>query len=117
IVNGVRPDSSFANVIATVAEGQIRRHEVFTTFNLNLARLGQTAGQARFDWRRLTINGSLNSFRAQRNQAGPFTVPPSGTLDTEWGPGPGDLPYILNFNLNSSQIRNMNIAFVVNARS
>lgn len=117
ILNGVRPDPLFANVIATVAEGQIRRHEVFTTFNLNLAPLGAGAAQRRFDWRRLTINGSLNSFRAQRNQAGPFTVPPSGTLETEWGPGPGDVPYILNLNVNSSQIRNLNIGFVVNARS
>ena len=117
IVNGVRPDPTFANVIETVAEGQIRRHEVFTTFNLNLAPIGPGAGQARVDWRRLTINGSLNSFRAQRNQAGPFTVPPSGNLDTEWGPGPGDLPYILNLNINSTQIKNLNIAFGVNARS
>ena len=46
---------------------------------------------------------------------GPFDVPASGTLDTEWGSGPADNPYRLNVALTSTQLRNLSINLSLNA--
>ena len=35
-------------------------------------------------------------------------MPPTGSLDDEWGNGPGDLPYWFSVNVNSTQLRNLN---------
>ena len=51
------------------------------------------ANKAAFNWRRLALNGGYSFIRAHRNAIGPFDVPPSGTLATEWGNGPADNPY------------------------
>ena len=68
-----------------------------------------------FNWRRLAVNGGYSFIRARRNALGPFDVPPSGTLDTEWGHGPADNPYRVNVTLTSTQLRNLAIALSVNA--
>jgi hypothetical protein len=106
-VLGVRPDPTFANVIATVTDAQLRRHELSANLNLNLNPAGQNGNSATFDPRRLTAVGSFSLIRARRNADGPFDVPPSGTLATEWGPGPADMPYRFNVSMTSSQIRNV----------
>jgi hypothetical protein len=46
---------------------------------------------------------------------GPFDVPASGTLDTEWGHGPADNPYRVNVTLTSTQLRNVSANISINA--
>jgi hypothetical protein len=113
LVDGVRPDPAFGSVVATVTDAQVRRHELFTTFNFNLAPQSGAANAKVFDWRRITAVGSYSWIRARRNAADAFSVPPSGTLDTEWGPGPADQPYRINASINSTQIRNIAVNFNV----
>ena len=36
LVNGVRPDPAFGNIISTVTDAEIIRHELYVNFNLNL---------------------------------------------------------------------------------
>ena len=38
LVNGVRPDPAFANIISTVTDAELIRHEFFVNFNVNLSR-------------------------------------------------------------------------------
>ena len=38
VVDGVRPDPAYANIIATVTDAQLIRHELFVNFNLSLLR-------------------------------------------------------------------------------
>ena len=109
-VDGVRPDPNSANVISTVTDAEIIRHELFANFNVNFAAAPPAAKQATFNWRRLALNGGYSFIRAHRNAIGPFDVPPSGTLATEWGNGPADNPYRVNLALTSSQIANVSIA-------
>jgi hypothetical protein len=117
IVKGVRADPTLANVIVSRTDGQIRRHEVFTTFNINWAAGVPAVNAARFNWRRFTINGGYSWIRVERNAENAFDVPPSGTLDTEWGPGPADSPYRFNAAFTSTQLKNLqiNLSFVANA--
>ena len=105
LVNGVRPDPDFANIISTVTDAEIIRHELFVNFNVNFAAAlagGQAARPSTGGaWR---STAATRSSARSRNAIGPFDVPASGTLDTEWGNGPADNPYRVNVALTSTQI-------------
>jgi hypothetical protein len=109
LVNGVRSDPNFANVIETITDGSLLRHEVFFNGNFNLAPPGPASGRARWNWQRVTGTWSYQWIRARRNTGNPFDVPPTGSLDDEWGYGPADLPYWFSINVNSTQLRNLNV--------
>jgi len=115
-VNGVRPNPLFANIIETVTDGEIRRHDFNGTLSYNLSPGGAAAARGRFNWRRMTINGQFVRIRGQRNVLGPFDVPPSGTLATEWGPVPATMPWAANLNITSTQVRDLTVSANVNAR-
>jgi len=115
LVNGVRSEPAFANVISTVTDAEIIRHEAFLNFNLNLLAPSAANNRARFNWRRLGMTGGYSYISARRNALGPFDVPASGTLDTEWGRGPADNPYRINVTLTSTQLRNLSAALSLNA--
>jgi hypothetical protein len=106
LVNGVRPDPAFANIISTVTDAEIIRHELYVNFTLSLVAPSPEVNRKTFNWRRLAMNGGYSYIRARRNAIGPFDVPPSGRLDTEWGNGPADNPYRVNVNLTSTQLKN-----------
>ena len=61
------------------------------------------------------MNGGYSFLRARRNAMGPFDVPPSGSLDTEWGHGPADNPYRINVTLTSTQLKNVTMVLSGNA--
>jgi hypothetical protein len=46
--------------------------------------------------------------RSDNNVDGPFIVPPTGTLATEWGPSPGDRRHRFQIQLNSQALKNLN---------
>ena len=115
LINGVRPDPAFANIISTVTDAELRRHEVFVNFNLSLVAPSPATNRANLNWRRLALNGSYSFLRARRNAMGPFDVPASGTLATEWGRGPADNPYRVNVALTSTQLKNLSANLSLNA--
>jgi hypothetical protein len=108
--NGVRPDPRFANIIETVSDGTLLRHELNANLSINIGSSeATTANAALLDWQRVVIVGSYQWVRARQNVVSPFEVPPSGRLVTEWGNGPNDSPYWFNANVTSTQLRNLNI--------
>jgi hypothetical protein len=113
--NGVRPDPTLGNVISTVTDAKLLRHEFYANFNFSLVAPSPAVNRATFNWRRLAANGSYSYLRARRNALGPFDVPASGSLDTEWGRGPADNPYRVNVGVTSTQIKNLSINTSVNA--
>ncbi len=115
LTSGARPDPAFANIISTVTDAELIRHELFVNFNLSLLAPSQATNAKSFNWRRLAMNGSYSFLRARRNALGPFDVPATGTLDTEWGHGPADNPYRINVGLTSTQLRNLSAVLSVNA--
>jgi carboxypeptidase family protein len=115
LVEGLRPDPNYANIISTVTDAELIRHELYVNFNVSLLAPSPAANRASINWRRLAMNGSYSFIRARRNAMGPFDVPPSGSLDREWGHGPADNPYRINVSLTSTQIRNLAINGSINA--
>ena len=116
-VNGVRPDPAFANVIESITDTQIRRHEVYVNAIVNFVTPSPAANQAFFNWRRLTMNAGYSWLRARNNGAGPFEVSPSGDPENDWGPGPADSPYRVQILLTSNQVRNLttNVTYTTTA--
>ena len=108
-IDGVRPDPTFASIIAIVTDTQIRRHELFANATLNLAAQSPGIQQALFNWRRLNINASYSFIGAQNNSGGPWVVPPTGNIEDDWGPGPADSPYRVQLMVTSSQLRNLQV--------
>ncbi len=116
-VDGVRPDPNYANVIEVVTDTEIRRHEAFVNTIISLAPPSPTLQQARFNWRRLSVNAGYSLIDARNNSAGPFAVSPSGNIEDDWGPGPADSPYRVQLLLTSTQIRNVtaNVTYLANS--
>jgi hypothetical protein len=117
LVDGVRPDPRYANVIEAVTDAEIRRHELFVTSIVNFSP-GPAAGtQPRFNWRRVNMNVNYSVIRAQSNSNGPWAVSPTGDPQDDWGPGSQDQPYRVQLLLTSNQIRNVtaNVTFLASS--
>jgi hypothetical protein len=116
-VNGVRPDPDFANVIESITDTEVRRHEIYVNAIISLAAPSPALNQAWFNWRRLNINAGYSWIRAQNNAAGPFDVSPSGDPANDWGPGPQDTPYRIQILMTSTQIKNVtaNLTYTANS--
>jgi hypothetical protein len=115
--NGARPDPNFLNVIETVSDAESRGHSLSVGGNVNIAPPGPATAAPRFNWKRMNV-GVFYSFNRNRNNSdGVFSVPASGTLDTEWGPAQGSRDHSVNFNLNSNQIKNLNLGVSMSASS
>jgi hypothetical protein len=132
-VNGVRPDPTVANVVETVSEGRSHAQSLSTFLSLNLAPKGaagpstvmlggggmimMAGGGASssgpfFSARRgLALTLSYTLAKSENDVEGAFSVPPSGTLATEWGPSNFDTRHRAFIGVNSSAIRNLSLSF------
>ena len=55
--------------------------------------------------------------QAENNTDGAFTVPPSGTLATEWGPTGGDRRHRVSASINSQALKNLNASLTLAGNS
>jgi hypothetical protein len=109
-VNGVRPDPELANVLLAVTDGQTRRHDITVNLNVSMLAPSSAANQKRLNWKRLALAASYGRIHSwQTGDGGPFTPPPTGTIDTEWSPAPSDQRYRVSGSLTSTQLRNLNV--------
>jgi hypothetical protein len=108
LIDGVRADPNFANVIEAVTDTQVRRHEFSVNAQIALVPPGPAAQNSRLvDWRKLTMNVSYTLVHVRNNSGGPWAVPPTGNIEDDWGPGPEDNPYRVQVLMTSNQVRNV----------
>ena len=112
-INGIRPDPGYANIIQTVSDGATRSDQLSATMNVNLAGGVRNAGAPRWNVRRTTLRLVYWIARANNNVDGPFVVPPSGSLGTEWAPAPGDRRHRYQVALNTQALKNLNASFTL----
>jgi hypothetical protein len=117
IVNGVRPDPNYGNVIASVTDSEIKRDEVFVNSTISFAAPSPALNQARFNWRRMNVQAGYSWIRPDNNSDGWFSVPPTGNIEEDWGPGPQDSPYRINIVATGTQLRNLTtvLTWIANA--
>jgi hypothetical protein len=99
-------------VIEVTSDGQQHSQQVQTNLTVNLTPKGRAA-DGLVNWRRASLRVGYTLSKVQNNSDGPFVVPPSGTLTTEWGPAPGDRRHRGNFSITSQALRNLNATFRV----
>ena len=139
-IDGVRPDPRFANVVDVVSDAASRQHELRVDASLNPgAMLPLPPSAPRVSWKRITVFANYTLSSLQNNTDGPFSVSPTGTLATEWGPANGgsasagtnipgiiafggapttvDVRHRANVNVNNQVVRNVVVAIGVNASS
>jgi hypothetical protein len=108
-IDGVRPDPRFANVIRIVDDGESKNHSLSSSLNVSLATPSAVLQQARFNWRRGSVNVNYTLAKQRSNSDGAFSVPFSGSPEGEWGPANNDVRHRLNLGLNSQALKNMNM--------
>jgi hypothetical protein len=116
-VNGVRPDPQFANVIEIADDARSETHTLSTSLGISLLTPAPAAQQARFNWRRGSVNLNYSLGKQSNNSDGAFSVPFSGSPDGEWGPANFDVRHRLNIGLNSQALKNLNLFLSANFSS
>ena len=112
-VNGVRPDPGFANIIQTVSDAETHSDQLSATMNLNFAGGVRNAGTPRWNPRRTTLRLVYWIARVNNNFDGPFVVPPSGSLASEWAPATGDRRHRYQVALNTQALKNLNASLTL----
>ena len=107
-VNGVRPDPLFANVIEVVPDASMETIDVVPDVNVNFAGGIRNADQAKWNARRTVIRFNYRHRRAYNNSDGSFSVPPSGSLDDQWGVASSDTRHRMRASVSTQALRNLN---------
>jgi hypothetical protein len=129
-VGGVRPNPEFGNIIRVISDAGSRQNTVTALFSISLARqnpantaaaiAAQIAAQRTaplFDWRRASLTTQYTNNWLRNNTDGDFWVPPTGSLDDEWGIAGGDIRHRLILQVSSQFVRNLTTSFNLNASS
>lgn len=130
--NGIRLNPAFANIVDVVSDAGSRQHQLQIDGSVNPGALLPIVNGPFINWKRSTVffNYTLGSLR--NNTDGPFSLPATGNLAAEWGPGApsgggflngpsfgpalggNDVRSRLNINYNSQIIKNVGIILGVN---
>jgi hypothetical protein len=116
-LDGVRPEPAFGNVIEVVSDANSRLHQLQINLTANPGALLPAINAPLIRWKRSTmfVNYTLATFRS--NTEGAFAIPPSGILDTEWGPANNDVRHRFNISFNNQIVRNLLLSMNVNVTS
>jgi carboxypeptidase family protein len=140
LVNGLRANPAFANILDVVSDAASIQHQLQVDATVNPGALIPLPRSApRINWKRTTVFANYTLASIRNNTDGPFSVSPTGTLDTEWGPALGggggggaflpgvisfggggnsvDIRHRLNFSVNNQIVKNLQLAVNLNATS
>ena len=106
-VNGIRPQPLFGNVIEVVSDASSRLHQLQVNVTANPGALLPSFNAPLVRWRRTTLFANYTFATLDSNTDGAFAIPPSGSLDTEWGAAVGDVRHRVNITLNNQIVRNL----------
>jgi hypothetical protein len=116
-VNGIRPQPSFGNVIEVVSDASSRLHQLQINVTANPGALLPAFNAPLIRWQRTTLFANYTLATLESNTDGAFAIPPSGMLDAEWGPAPGDVRHRVNVTLNNQIVKNLMLSFNVTGSS
>ncbi len=106
-VDGVRPDPTRANVVALASDAASWSQMLHVGVNV-----------MKMEWHRTFMALNYTWATSDTNTTGGFSLPASGnTLDTEWGPAPGDVTHRLGGAFNSTPFRNFTVGINLRAQS
>jgi hypothetical protein len=89
LINGLRPDPAFSNVIEVVSDASSRLNQLQMDASLNPGALLPAFRGPLISWKRTTVFANYTLASLRNNTDGPFSLPPTGDLAAEWGPASG----------------------------
>jgi hypothetical protein len=107
-IDGVRPNPAFGNVVEVVGDAENRRHAVNSFLQVQIAPPSPNPSRQLWNWKRTNFGINYNWARLQNNTDGAFSVPATGSLAAEWGPGGDDVHHRLNAFFGTQALRNFN---------
>jgi hypothetical protein len=117
-VTGIRPDPAFANIVEVVSDAHSREHRLALDATINPGALMAVSSNAPLiNWKRSTVFANYSLAREENQADGPFSLPATGSLETEWGPAANDIRNRLSFTFNNQIVRNLLLGFWLNATS
>ncbi|HEY6358510.1 MAG TPA: hypothetical protein VIX35_09720, partial [Vicinamibacterales bacterium] len=116
-VNGVLPNPAFTTVSEALSNASTTGYSFQTNLSLALAPPSPDLNKARFNWRRGGMYLYYRYAKQDTDALGAFTLSPSGTLATEWGPSNNDIRNITNVSVYSNALKNLNVNLFLNAQS
>jgi hypothetical protein len=116
-VRGVRPDPEFANIIEVTPDASMNTYDLVPDLSVNFAGGIRNADQAKWNPKRTTIRLNYRHRRAYNNTDGAFSIPPSGSLEDQWGPAGGDQRHRWRASVSTQAYRNLNAQMSWDANS
>ncbi len=116
-INGVRPDPAFANIIVVTPDGSMETYDFVPDFSVNFAGGIRNADQATWNAKRTVLRFNYRHRRAYNNSDGAFSVPPTGSLDDQWGPASSDTHHRVRGSVSTQALRNLNASVNWDANS
>jgi hypothetical protein len=114
LVDGVRNDPAFANIVEVVSDAASRQHQLQIDANVNPGALLPAFNGPLVSWKRTTVFVNYTLATLRNDTDGPFVLPATGSLAAEWGPAATDVRSRLNFTFNNQVIRNVLVSFNLN---
>jgi len=106
-VAGARPDPAFANQVELVSDAASRSQAVSMFYNL-----------VRMDKKRMFLMFNYTWSKSDTNTTGAFAIPAQGDrLQSEWGPGGGDVRHRAGASFNISPVNNLSVSLNLRAQS
>jgi hypothetical protein len=114
LVNGVRVDPAFRNIVDVVSDGGSRQHQLQIDSNVNPGAMLPADKGPRISWKRTTLFANYTWANLRNDTDGPFSIPATGDLAAEWGPAANDVHHRLNVAFNNQIVRNFLMGWNVN---
>src|SRR5262249_52682129 len=108
IVNGIRPDLVFGNVVEVIGDAASRQNTVNSFLQVMLSPPTPNPSKQLLDWKRNNFGVNYTYGQNYNNTDGAFSVSPTGSLGPEWGPAGNDIRYRVNAFFGSQTLRNLN---------
>ena len=100
-----------------VSDAASRQHQLQVDANVNPGALLPAFNGPRISWKRTTLFVNYGLATLRNNSDGPFSIPATGDLTSEWGPASTDVRHRLNAAFNNQVIRNVLVSLNVNANT
>jgi hypothetical protein len=117
VVNGVRPDPAFANVIEVVDDAGSSENRLTTQAQVTIVPPSPNPPKQLWNPGRFNFGVTYVLGRLENDSTGPFNPPPTGSLAAEWGPANNDIRNRFSAFMTSQQIRNLTVNMNFNVSS
>jgi hypothetical protein len=107
-IDGIRPTAAFGNIVEVIGDAESQQNTVNTFLQVTISPPSPNPSKQLWNWKRTNFGVNYNWGRQRNNSDGAFSVPATGSLADDWGPGGNDIRHRLNAFFGTQALRNFN---------